>query len=322
MLFYLPFSEMPCKSSSTTCLVRASRSDVVIISLSRSNLCVVAAGAGGGKNLLLNTHIDTVPGSQGQDRAFEPQRIDGAIHGRGSCDAKGQVATIFLAMAALKGMGVKLTGDLIGHIVVEEEVGGNGTLAMARRGETADGCIVLEPTEMRLLTSIRGAVWFRVMVAGRPGHSGEAGKTRSALKRATRIIEILEAYHAALLAESMSDPACEIFQNYTNPMPLTIGKLHAGNWPATAPGEAVLEGVLGLLPNKTAAQVMQEMESAIKTEGGPEIMDNFDLHFMYRHDSSVCPVDHEIVRQLSQAVEASGRAATIDAMAALCDACE
>ena len=286
----------------------------------RSNLRAVVAGAGGGKNLLLNTHIDTVPPSQGQDRPFEPQIIDGAITGRGSCDAKGQAATIFLTMAAIADLGVKLSGDLIGHLVVEEEVGGNGTLAMVRRGENADGCVVLEPTELRLLTSIRGAVWFRVTLTGKPGHSGEAGKTRSALKMASRVIEILENYHAALLTESLSDPACEIFKDYPNPMPLTIGKLHAGNWAATSPGEAVLEGVLGLLPNKTADQVMAEIRTAISTEGGADIMDNFDIHFMYRHDCSVCPTDHELVKQFSLAAQASNLQVKIDAMTASCDA--
>ena len=53
---------------------------------------------------------------------------------------------------ALQRMGVRLRGDLLAHLVIEEEVGGNGTLAFARRGERADGCIVMEPTELRVLT--------------------------------------------------------------------------------------------------------------------------------------------------------------------------
>ncbi len=74
---------------------------------------------------------------------------------------------------------MKLRGDVLAHLVVEEEVGGNGTLAMVRRGEQADGCVVMEPTDLRILSSVRGAVWFRVICTGRPGHSGSAG-TRSA----------------------------------------------------------------------------------------------------------------------------------------------
>ncbi len=283
----------------------------------RENLRVVLPGSGGGRNLLLNAHIDTVPPSEGQESPFEPRRIDGSLYGRGSCDANGQVATAFAMMAALADVGVRLAGDVIAHIVVEEENGGNGTLAMARRGETADGCVVLEPTELRILSSIRGAIWFTITLRGRPGHSGKAGATRSALKMATQVIDILEGYHARLLAESRGDP---MFDKYANPMPLTIGKLHAGNWAATAPGEAVMEGVLGLLPNTTAQQVMDGMTAAIRSEGGREIADNFDIRFTYRHDSSVCPTDHALVTDLSLAIAATGREPVIDAMTASCDA--
>ncbi|MFW6154130.1 MAG: M20 family metallopeptidase [Planctomycetota bacterium] len=282
----------------------------------RDNLRVVLPG-GGGEGLLLNTHIDTVPPSQGQAAPFDPRLIDGALWGRGACDAKGQVATIFLTMAALRSLGAAPAGDLVAHVVVEEENGGNGSLAMVRRGERAGGCVVLEPTDRRILTSIRGAIWFAITLRGRPGHSGEAGGTRSALTMAVRVIEILEGYHARLLAASRGDP---MFDKFDNPMPLTVGKLHAGNWPATAPGEAVLAGVLGLLPNTTAREVMDGLTEAIRREGGAAIAENMDIHFTYRHDASVCPTDHPVVTALAAAVRGTGDEPAIDAMTASCDA--
>ena len=220
-------------------------------------------------------------------------------------------------------------------------------------------CVVLEPTDLKVLSSIRGAVWFRITLTGLAGHSGQAGATRSALKMAIRVIEILEGYHARLLAasrgqgdlraskeggrdtgdardyielHSASSTSCEshasllalkMFDKFPNPMPLTVGRLHAGNWPASVPSEACLEGVLGLLPNKTARQVMDEMTAAIAGEGGPEIAGNFKIHFSYRHDSSVCPVEHPLVAGLCAALAESGQAVsvnTVDAMTASCDA--
>ncbi len=283
----------------------------------RHNLRVVLGGSGDGKNLLLNTHIDTVPPSEGQIDPFVPQMQEGKIFGRGSCDAKGQIATIYLTLLALKQLNAKLQGDVIAHIVVEEENGGNGTLAMTRRGEEAGGCVVLEPTDLKILTSIRGAVWFRITIKGTPGHSGASKPAQSALKSAIRVVEILENYHAHLLAESRGDT---LFDAYPNPMPLTIGQLHAGSWPATAPGEATLTGVLGLLPNKTASEVMEEINAAITREGGPEIAENVDVHFTYRHDSSVVPVDHDFVTDIKEAAAQSGLDTCIGAMPASCDA--
>jgi acetylornithine deacetylase len=238
------------------------------------------------------------------------------VFGRGACDAKGQVATIYLVIAALRSLGLKLKGSLLGHLVVEEEIGGNGSLAMVRGGEKAEGCIVLEPTALRVLPSIRGAVWFRVTCAGKAGHAGST-ESRSALKMAMRVIAILEDYHRKLRAASYGFP---LFDKYPDPMPLTVGKLHAGNWPSAAPNRAEFEGVLGLLPNRTAAQVMTEMTEAIRSKGGPIIAENSKIEFTYHHDSSVCPMDHPLVASLQRAALRSGFAAPVEAATASCDA--
>jgi acetylornithine deacetylase len=282
----------------------------------RSNLRVRVPGAGGGRSLLFNTHLDVVPASAGQLRPFDPEVTDSVLRGRGACDAKGQAATIFTALLALKRMGVRLKGDVLAHLVVEEEVGGNGTLAMARRGEQADACIVMEPTDLKILSSVRGAVWFRVICTGKPGHSGRAGDTVSALKMAIKVIEILEGYHARLLAASRGIP---LFDAFPNPMPITFGKLSAGDWPATAPSRAIVEGVLGLLPNKTRYQVMNEMRQTILENGDAWLREHFELQFMYRHDAHVLETNHPLVTGLAECCRETGAAGEVTAMTASCD---
>ena len=282
----------------------------------RFNLRLRLPGTGGGKRLLLNSHVDVVPPSQGQEKPFEPQEIDGVIHGRGACDAKGQVATIYLVLAALKKMNLPLAGDLIAHLVNEEENGGNGTLAMVRAGEQADACVVMEPTTNKIYSSVRGAVWFRILCEGKPGHSGRAGDTVSALTLARKAMDVLEGYHADLLAASRGIP---LFDAHENPMPITFGRCEAGVWPAIAPARAVVEGVLGLLPNKTRYQVMDEIRSALDNCGDPRLKDRLRLEFMYRHDSHVLDPQHDLVRALKQACVQWQLPVEVDAMTASCD---
>ena len=277
----------------------------------RFNLRVIRKGTGNGRKLLFNAHSDVVPASEGQVNAYSPRVENGIVFGRGACDDKGQVALLYLLFRQLAG--TKLAGDVVAHIVNEEENGGNGSLAMARTGEKADGCIVLEATEGKLFTSIRGAVWFRIVFHGKAGHSGQAGQTKSALLIARDAIALLEKHHADLLAASRGLP---LFDPFPNPMPITFGKLNAGNWPAAAPSRAVLEGVLGLLPNKTKEQVMAGMRQALEPLGA----DNFELSFMYRHDSSVVEPGHALPQGILAAAQKAGHPLAVSAMTASCDA--
>ncbi len=280
----------------------------------RFNLRVVRPGAGKGRRVLFNSHTDVVPPSEEMPEPWNPKVRDGAMWGRGTCDAKGQVATIWLVFRALQALKWRLRGDVMAHLVVEEENGGNGTLAMARGGEQADACVVLEPSDGVVFTSIRGAVWFKLSMKGKAGHSGQAGRTRSALLMARDAMAILEAYHAELLAASRGLP---LFDPYPNPMPITFGRLQAGNWPASAPSQATLEGVLGLLPNRTHEQVAAGMKDALLAKFAP---DDFVLKFMYRHNSSVVDTEHELPQGLLRAAAACGRQLSIGAMTASCDA--
>jgi len=164
---------------------------------------------------------------------------------------------------------------------------------------------------LKIVTSSRGAVWFRIKCLGRPGHVGSAESSISALKSAIDVMGILEAYHDRLLSESRDVP---LFDEYKNPMPVTIGKLNAGRWPATVPGEAVLEGVFGFLPNRTKEQVMAEIRQLITQQGDPWLREHFSLDFTFRHDGHVTPPDAPIVVCMKKAVESAGERAILSGM--------
>lgn len=282
----------------------------------RCNLRIRRRGRHPDRTLLFNAHVDVVPPSEGMDEPYSGREENGILHGRGACDNKGSIAALYRLLELLQERRAEPAGDLVLHLVVEEENGGNGTLAMIRRGESARGCVVLEPTEGRVLTSIRGAVWFRIAFTGVAGHSGQAGRTRSALLMAHAAITKLSEYQRRLLAASRGLP---LFDAYENPMPITFGRLTAGNWPASAPNRALLEGVLGFLPNRRKEDVCRELEQVLREDAGlaPE---SFHLEFTYRHDCSVTPPDGWLPATLLRAAESAGLPARIDAMPASCDA--
>ncbi|MFP4250662.1 MAG: M20 family metallopeptidase [Armatimonadota bacterium] len=286
----------------------------------RPNVRAVRKGTGGGKSVILNTHLDVVPPSSGHVDPFEARLEDGVIYGRGACDAKGQATTIWLLFKLLDDLEIRLDGDIIAHLVIEEEIGGNGSVAMARYGDTADACVVLEPTNFVLLPQVRGAVWFDANVYGQAGHSGMPGGTVSALLKAIDIVGYFTEYHDRILEESRGK--FPLFDQFENPMPLTVGQLESGDWPAQAPRRANLKGVLGLLPDRTKEQVMEEMEACVRESGDAWLADpeNFEIEFTYRHDANVIPPDHPVVVALQDAAQAVGKDGEVSAMTASCDA--
>jgi len=101
----------------------------------RPQMAARFVGAGGGRSLLFNGHIDVVP-SEPRDRwTSDPNRAevrDGNLFGRGACDMKGGVACMVYAAEVLQRLGIRLRGDLIVNTVTDEESSGAGGLAAVR----------------------------------------------------------------------------------------------------------------------------------------------------------------------------------------------
>jgi acetylornithine deacetylase len=276
-----------------------------------ANLRCRLKGTGEGKSLAFNTHLDVVPAGPGQGHLFRPEIKEGKIFGRGACDAKGQIATLWLVLKSLHDLKLKPGGDMIFDFVVEEECGGNGTLKIVRDGLTAEGAVVLEPTDLQVAYLVRGAVWFEVQTRGKAGHSGSPSSTVSALKESVRVMGAIEKVRQELLL--VSRRAVAEISSHPDPMPCTFGMLHSGNWPAAVPSEAVLKGVFGFLPPFKRRDIQEKLRQA---------MDPFraEIKFnMLNSDPSYIPEQHPLVQTLVEAAHDAGLPSRPEFMNASCD---
>lgn len=140
----------------------------------RPNLGGTLPGTGGGRSLMLTGHIDVVPpGAAAHWRSdpFLPVVEDGMVRGRGTVDMKGGVACMLMAIEILKEIDVALRGDVVFTTVVDEEIGGMGSLAMVDRGFRADAGIMTEPTANRIAPLCHGILWGRIILDGIGGHA-------------------------------------------------------------------------------------------------------------------------------------------------------
>ncbi len=131
-------------------------------------------GAGGGRSLMINGHIDVVSAGDETRWASPPfaaEVRDGRIYGRGACDMKGGVGAALFALEALHAAGVELRGDVIFETVPDEETCAMGTIAAIARGYRADAGLVPEPTRLNLWVATRGLLHGTLTVPGRSAHA-------------------------------------------------------------------------------------------------------------------------------------------------------
>ena len=152
---------------------------------------LVATAGTGPVRVILNGHMDVVPGNPGQ---FSP-RIDGdRLIGRGAYDMKAALGAMMLAisdLAAAPPDGVQV--DLV--IVPDEErtqPGPNATEMLVDRGMRADIVVCGEPTDMQVGVQAKGVMILEVRVEGRSAHGSTPWLGDNAIVRALEVYRRLE----------------------------------------------------------------------------------------------------------------------------------
>jgi acetylornithine deacetylase len=177
----------------------------------RANALGTWPGAGGGKSLMFNGHLDTsysgrepwlrsVPG-------FQPQAFErgGRLYGLGISNMKGAVACYVEAVRALQDTGVRLRGDVLIAAVcgeIEKTQQGDaqgaqyrgyaaGTRHLVSHGGVADMCLLGEPTEGKVVLGHFGALWLRIRVHGDFIHTAfsEGRRDRNSILRARQVLD-------------------------------------------------------------------------------------------------------------------------------------
>ena len=145
---------------------------------------------------VLSGHSDVVPvdGQNWTSDPFQAEIRDGRLFGRGACDMKGFIAVV-LARAP-RFADAALTSPIHVALTYDEEVGCLGVPGLiadlAAAGIRPDGCIVGEPTSMRLVTAHKGGRVYRCRVHGHAAHSSLTPSGVNAIEYAARVITFIQ----------------------------------------------------------------------------------------------------------------------------------
>lgn len=164
----------------------------------RLNVVGMLRGAGSGKSLMLNAHMDTV-GIDNMPDPFSAEIVDGRMYGRGAYDMKGSLAAMLAAAKAIVDAGATLSGDLMLAAVADEEYASLGTADVVRRYQP-DAAIVTEPTELAIALAHKGFVWLEVETLGQAAHGSRPQLGIDANMRMGRFLRELDQLEQELRA--------------------------------------------------------------------------------------------------------------------------
>ncbi len=292
----------------------------------RPQLAARLRGAGGGRSLLLNGHIDAVsaePVDRWTSPPLKPEVRGGELFGRGACDMKGGLAGMLFALETVKRLGIELAGDVVWASNTDEESSGAGSYACAARGVRADAGLCAEPTAFDVWVACRGGVYFTVRTAGRAGHAElwhphwrDGGPVNAIEKMGI----VLEAVRALRDDWAVRDVNQHPYLRAPSILPTLIS---GGEWEVTYPSACRTVLAVQYLPGRVRGDegglpgVLEEVAAWVKAatdqddwlaENPPEWEWDCDIV------PAEVPDDHPIVSGTLQAAADIGRSGKIDGL--------
>ena len=176
----------------------------------RYNAIGLWEGAGGGKTLMFNGHLDTSFGPEQAHRGLgyrcEGNVVDDEwIYGMGTFNMKSALATYTVACESIRAAGIEIAGNVvIAGVAGEIEIApvnefegrmyqgyGPGTKYAITHGAVADYCILGEPTNMMVIPRHCGTTWFKITVPGMLIHTAWSEYQKNSVSNSSLILNAL-----------------------------------------------------------------------------------------------------------------------------------
>lgn len=233
---------------------------------SHANLVATVKGTGGGKNITLYAHADTVGCELWADRALIPKVQGDIITGLGASDDKGMCAAIMLAVKELKERGVMLSGDIHLCFISDEEGASCGAIDYVKKHEP-EATLVLESAPLEhICVSHQGFGWLKITTKGKAGHGSAGATSADAIYHMAEVIVRLQRIQREKFAENIHPMNGETVYH--------TGTIHGGTDFASYPEDCVLGIEIGTQPGETIQNRIDEIEAIF--EEIKEFSPNFD----------------------------------------------
>jgi succinyl-diaminopimelate desuccinylase len=227
----------------------------------RKNVIAVMKGNGGGKNLIFNSHLDTVPVGDLQQWTYPPFSgtiANGKVYGRGATDSKGRLTSYIMAAVALKKSGIPFNGDIVIAATCDEETGGVlGAGYVTGQRLVSGDMVVVEGYSNHIVRAMAGVLQLRIKSTGRPAHAAFKWKGINAVEKMAKVI--LELTN---LQEQLKHQPSEIEgMKYTT---VNVGVINGGTKVNVVPGTCEIEVDFRVIPEQSLDDIYNRVSTMIE----------------------------------------------------------
>ncbi|PEN14420.1 peptidase M20 [Longibacter salinarum] len=224
----------------------------------------VVLSVGEGENvLLLNSHLDVVPPSDGHHYApFDPVVKDGWLFGRGSVDAKASGAAMMSALLEAASSGsMPANGQLMVALTACEEGGGmyNGLQDIRPDVPEPAAVVIGEPTGLIPCVAQKGLLILKIHAHGTSAHAGRPHLGVNAITRAATAVQEIE----QLILEK-EDP-------HLGAPTVTVTTIEGGSARNAVPEHCVFAVDIRTTPAYTHTEIIDRVRSALQPYDGVEV---------------------------------------------------
>ncbi len=226
----------------------------------RSNVIGRLPGSGGGRSLILNAHLDTVS-VEGMEDPFSARIVDGRLFGRGAWDTKAGLAAGISALLALQAAQASLRGDVLLVGAADEEHASLGTQALVQDVH-ADGCVILEPTDLDLWVAHGGFAWVEIETQGVAAHGSLPDKGVDAIAQMGQVLAGLEGLRQRLRDEKSFTSS---LGGDTMHPSLHASLIEGGREWSSYPDRCLLRFERRLIPSETQQDLESELQRLLSS---------------------------------------------------------
>jgi acetylornithine deacetylase/succinyl-diaminopimelate desuccinylase-like protein len=210
-------------------------------------------------HLAFAPHLDTVSVAGMTISPFDPAIRDGKLFGRGSTDTKGPMAAALWAVRdwAQSSARGKSRIQWTFLALMGEEAANEGAHAVANSGFSSDLTLVLEPTQLGVVTAHKGALWLEVDTAGVACHGATPDQGRNAIYAMRRVLEVIE-------SKIIPDLSRHTHAKLGCPS-LNVGTISGGSKINIVPDRCRIEIDCRVVPGIEAEKFRSQIESDLRT---------------------------------------------------------